>query len=70
MGPLLYLIYKRNIKNAESKAKYKIFADETNLLYKAKDESTLQEVMNSDLNRFKSWVAGNRLTLNVKKQII
>ena len=47
-----------------------MFADDTNLFFKHKNLKTLYEHINIELQKISSWFILNKLSLNIKKQII
>lgn len=67
LGPTLYLLYIHNIQYANLVADYKIFADDTLLIYKAKTRHELESIINMDLCRFNNWLKGNKLSINAEK---
>ena len=70
LGPLLFIIYINDLKNALT-SKPRLFADDTCLLIKNNNLKQLQEQGNKELNMLQSWMAANKLTINPhKSQII
>jgi len=67
IGPTLYLLYIHNIQYANLRSDYKIFADDTVLIYSSKTGNELERKVNEDLVRYKNWLTGNKLTLNTDK---
>jgi len=67
LGPLLFLIYVNNIQNAISKAKIKLFADDTNLFLHNSDPVQLFANANTCLAQLSEWFSVNRLSLNLDK---
>lgn len=67
LGPTLYLLYVNNMQFAGLKAEYKIFADDTLLIYEDKNEKELESIVNSDLVKYMKWVNGNKLSVNIEK---
>ena len=67
LGPLLFLIYINDMRNAVKHSTIHHFADDTNLLCSDKDPSILRFKMNTDLKLIFEWLCANRLSLNVSK---
>ena len=67
LGPLLFLIYINDICNSSELISFILFADDTNLLMSHKDQNTLMEQMNEELERISIWLALNKLSLNLAK---
>ena len=67
LGPLLFLIYINDMRNAVKHSIIHHFADDTNLLCSDKDPSLLRFKMNTDLKLIFEWLCANRLSLNVSK---
>ena len=67
LGPLLFLIYINDMRNAVKHSVVHHFADDTNLLCSDKDSSQLRLKMNEDLKLIFEWLCSNRLSLNVSK---
>ena len=64
LGPLLFLIYVNDIQNATSKAKIKLFADDTNLFL---HPAQLFANANTCLAQLFEWFSVNRLSRNLDK---
>ena len=67
LGPLLFLIYINDMKDAVKHSIVHHFADDTNLLCSDMDENVLKRKMNEDLRLLFDWLCANRLSLNVDK---
>ena len=67
LGPLLFLIYINDICNSSKLVSFILFADDTNLLMSHKDPNTLTIQMNIELERISTWLALNKLSLNLTK---
>ena len=67
LGPLLFLIYINDMRNAVKHSEIHHFADDTNLLCSDKDSIVLRQKMNEDLSLIFCWLCSNRLSLNVLK---
>ena len=70
LGPLLFLLYVNDIYCSSTKLKFYLFADDTNVLHGHKDLKFLEKEMNVELNNVYQWLVSNKLTLNLKKQIL
>lgn len=69
LGPILYLLYVHSLKYANLKASYFKFADDTVLVYSGDGAKQIEELVNSDLNQYFSWLCYNRLSLNAQKTV-
>ena len=67
LGPLLFLLYVNNFKNASNILDPIIFADDTNLFFTHKDVRYLFQIVNQELENIKQWFISNKLSLNIKK---
>ena len=67
LGPLIFLIYINDMRNAVRHSVVHHFADDTNLLCSDKEPSQLRQKMNEDLKQIFEWLCSNRLSLNVSK---
>ena len=67
LGPLLFIIYINDLKNALT-SKPRLFADDTCLLIKNNNLKQLQEQGNKELNMLQSWMAANKLTTHTRAQ--
>ena len=70
LGPLLFLIYVNDISKSLDYGVARLFADDTNLTFSGGSLPVLQEKMAKDLRGIASWLAINKLTLNVLKLIL
>ena len=68
LGPLLFLLYINDISNSSDVLKFFLFADDTTVYYSAdpSDDNT-ETVLNREMEKVSSWLAANKLSLNVKK---
>ena len=66
LGPLFFVIYANDLCDA-SRLESILFADDTNLFISEKDPATLNNILNSELNKLSSWFAANKLSLNISK---
>lgn len=67
LGPLLYILYVLSLKNAHLRAQYYMYADDTILVYDNSNLKDLQNEVNSDLQKYMSWLQQNKLKINSKK---
>ena len=67
LGPLLFLIYVNDIKNAAPDISIRLFADDTNVFVHAKDCKTLIQHAKRALENLKVWFDVNKLTLHLGK---
>ena len=67
LGPLLFLLYINDLKNATNLLGPIMYADDTNLFLTRKDISYLFEMVNLQLERINQWFISNKLSLNVSK---
>ena len=66
LGPVLFPIYINDIYNSSKKLSFYLFADDTNLLYANKDLTSLESVINIELQKVCDCLNANKLTTNVK----
>ena len=67
LGPLLFLLYVNDIANISDTLFSILFADDTNALAIGKDLNVLIETVNKELQKVVTWLAANKLSLNIKK---
>ena len=67
LGPLLFLVYINDLKQALKFCKLHHFADDTNLIHFSKSVNRLNKYVNLDLKNLTYWLNANRISLNVKK---
>ena len=67
LGPLLFLIYINDLRNAIAHSIVHHFADDTNLLYVHKDLRIIQNRLNKDLKSLVTWLRANKISLNASK---
>ena len=67
LGPLLFLLYVNDLKNASSVIDPIMFADDTNLFYTHSSIQKLFSTMNEELASINQWFTSNKLSLNAKK---
>ena len=72
LGPLLFLIYMKDISNSISLFKFILFADDTNLFSIIEytlltHSSNVNELLDNELANINEWLTVNRLSLNLTK---
>ena len=67
LGPLLFLVYVKDLPNASRLLGPIMFADDTNLFFNHEDVKHLFTVVNNELVKIKDWFTANKLSLNVEK---
>ena len=67
LGPLLFLLYIKDLPNCLSLSSASMFADDTNISTQGKTDTEIQERLNTDLENVHQWLTSNKLTLNKKK---
>ena len=70
LGPLLFLLYVNDLKNASNILDPIMFADDTNLFFTHKDIRYLFQIVNQELENIKQWFVSNKLSLNIRKNKI
>ena len=70
LGPLLFLIYINDLYMASSELSTVMFADDTNFFLSDKNIDVLFVKMNNELDKVSTWFKANKLSLNVKNQIL
>ena len=50
-----------------TKVKVNVYADDTSLTYSAAKLDNVTQVINSELEKLKEWLQGNKLSLNIDK---
>jgi len=53
--PLLFLICIKDVSNSSEILKFSLFADDTNILYEAKDGKNLDQTINPELGKLSLW---------------
>ena len=66
LGPLLFIIYVNSLPDCID-CKCIMYADDTTLLFKSADLTSLQSHMNDCMLKIAHWFEINKLTLNIKK---
>ena len=70
LGPLLFLLYVNDLKNAPNVLDPIMFADDSNLFLTHEGISYLFETANLQLERISQWFVSNKLSLIVSKVLI
>jgi hypothetical protein len=66
----LYTLYVNDIQYSSNKLDFFLFADDTNLLYADKNLKSLETIVNKQLEYICDWFLANKLTLNIKSQML
>ena len=67
LGPLLFIVYVKNLYRASNILKPIMFADDTNLFCLGKHIETLFQTANIELEKRAIWFQANKLSLNESK---
>ena len=67
LGPLLFLLYVNDLKNASSVLDPIMFVDNTNLFYNHSNIQKLFSTMNEELASINQWFTSNKLSSNANK---
>ena len=67
LGPLLFLLYVNDLKNASSVLDPIMFVDDTDLFYTHSNSQKLFSTMNEELASINQWFTSNKLSLNAEK---
>ena len=67
LGPLLFLLFANDMPSSLTKVKVDAYADDTSLSYSDVKLDNLTQVINSELEKLKEWLQGNKLSLNIDK---
>ena len=67
LGPVLFLLYINDIKNAAPINTVKLFADDTNLFVNGKSETDVCEKANEILKNLANYFLANKLTVSIDK---
>jgi hypothetical protein len=64
---LLFLLYINDLPSATSLLRIVLFAEDSNLVIRGEDPTTLSNIMTAELANFSDWLSANRLLLNSDK---
>ena len=67
LGPLLFLIFINDMRNASKKLKFYLFADDTSIYYESETINEMITRVNKELKLVKKWLNANKLFLNIDK---
>ena len=67
LGPLLFILYINDIANVSNIFKINLFADDTSLFHTHDNFESLLRETNQELIRISTWLATNKLVLNISK---
>lgn len=67
LGPLLFLLYIKDLPECLDNARPRLFADDTNLTASGDSINDIEVTVNSNLENLKNWLMANKLSLNVTK---
>ena len=67
LGPLLLISYINDIANVSNIFKINLFADDTSLFHTHDNFESLNRETNQELIRISTWLAINKLVLNISK---
>ena len=67
LGPLLFILYIHDIANVSNIFKINLFADDTSLFHTHENFEFLIKETNQELTRISTWLATNKLVLNISK---
>ena len=68
LGPLLFILYINDIANVSNIFKINLFADDTSLFHTHDNFESLIKETNQELIRISTWLATNKLVLNIGKK--
>jgi retron-type reverse transcriptase len=67
LGPILFLLYMNDIENCSKQLSFVLFADDTNIFYSNKCIKTINEIMQTEINKVAEWLNVNKLSRNTNK---
>lgn len=67
MGPILFLLYINDLASINISGVFTLFADDTTIVWRGKNEKELQETISRDMVMIKDWYDSNLLTFNISK---
>ena len=66
LGPLLFILYIKDLPNCLSNSQPRMYADDMHLTFGSND-THLEQDLNEDLAKVNEWLVANKLTLNKSK---
>ena len=67
LGPLLFIIFINDFPSVVTNCEVFLYADDTAIMYSAKNDSEIERVINQDLELVSTWMNTNKLSLNASK---
>ena len=67
LGPLLFLLYVKDLKNASNMLETIMFVDDPTYFLHTKILGHLFQIKNQELENINQWFISNKLSLNIKK---
>ena len=67
LGPILFILYINDIQYCSKLISLVLFADDTNILYSHSCLKTLNEIIQTEMNKIAAWLNVNELSINIKK---
>ena len=67
LGPLLFLLYINDIYNSSEVLDFRLFADDTSILFADKSLDTIEQTVNYEMKNVSEWLLANKLSPNVVK---
>ena len=67
LGPLWFLLCKNDLPNYLMHPQPRMYADGTSITYASNSVEEIERCVNIDLDRIRTWLAANKLTLNTTK---
>ena len=67
LGLILFLLFINGMPYSLAKVKVNLYADDTSLTYSDVKLDNVTQVINSELEKLKEWLEGNKLSLNIDK---
>ena len=67
LSPLLFLLYINDIYNSSEVLDFRLFADDTSILFADKSLDTIEQTVNYEMKTVSEWLLANKLSLNVAK---
>jgi hypothetical protein len=68
LGPFLFLLYINDIQYCSELISMVLFADDTSILHSRTCLKTLNEIIQTEINKITDWLNVNKLSINTKKQ--